>query len=111
MVLQNVLFETNKWKLNLPYYPELDSIARIMNENTAAKIELYAHTDSRGNDINNLILSQKRANAVRAYLNSKGIVFSRIFAMGYGETMPFASNESDIGMEANRRIEFKILNR
>ena len=71
-------------------------------------INIYGHTDSKGADAYNQTLSEKRADAVKTYLVSKGIVSSRLFAMGLGETQPIATNDTDAGRAQNRRVEFAI---
>ncbi len=79
------------------------------------KIEIRAHTDSKGTDEYNMRLSQKRAESVVRYLKSKGIPESQMLAKGYGETLPLVPNETPDGKddpkgrEKNRRTEFKIL--
>ncbi len=79
------------------------------------KIEIRAHTDSKGTDEYNLRLSQKRAESVVRYLTSKGVPEAQMIAKGYGETLPLVPNEkpdgSDdpVGRQKNRRTEFKII--
>lgn len=79
------------------------------------KIEIRAHTDSKGTDTYNMKLSQKRAESVVRYLKTKGIAESQMIASGYGETLPIVPNETPEGKddpkgrEKNRRTEFKVL--
>lgn len=79
------------------------------------KIEIRAHTDSKGTDAYNMKLSQKRAESVVRYLKSKGIAETQMIASGYGETLPLVPNETPDGKddpkgrEKNRRTEFKVL--
>lgn len=79
------------------------------------KIEIRAHTDSKGSDDYNMRLSQKRAESVVKYLKSKGVPESQMIGQGYGETLPLVPNETPdgkddpIGREKNRRTEFKII--
>jgi outer membrane protein OmpA-like peptidoglycan-associated protein len=68
-------------------------------------IEVAGHTDSRGSDAYNIKLSQRRAEAVRDYLISKGIAADRLSAKGYGESQPVADNATDEGRFKNRRVE------
>ena len=75
------------------------------HENALLTIE--GHTDSKGTDEYNMTLSQKRANAVRAYLIEKGIAESRLKATGFGETTPIADNNTSAGRAKNRRVELK----
>ena len=83
-----------------------------MTEYPKAKIEVNGHTDSRGEDARNMILSQNRANAVQAYLIAKGISAPRILkAVGFGETSPISDNDSEEGMQENRRSEIVLVER
>ncbi len=78
--------------------------------NDKIKVEISGHTDNIGEKNYNKWLSQKRANAVVAYLVNKGLDERRFIATGYGETMPLASNDNEQeGRTLNRRVEFKIL--
>jgi OOP family OmpA-OmpF porin len=70
---------------------------------------IEGHTDSVGSDAYNLSLSQRRADAVKSYLVSKGIAASRIESRGMGESKPVASNETAMGRAENRRVEINVL--
>ena len=71
-------------------------------------MEIGGHTDSQGGEELNLGLSQSRAEAVLDALLARSVPTSALTARGYGESSPIASNESDAGREANRRIEFTL---
>lgn len=86
----------------------LDKLAQVLKNNPDTNINIYGYTDSKGSDSYNLSLSERRANAVKSYLVSKGISSSRIFAMGRGENDPVASNDTEAGRAENRRVEFAI---
>lgn len=86
----------------------LDKLAKVLVDNPDTNINIYGHTDSKGADDYNMKLSQRRADAVKAYLASKGIASSRMFAKGEGESMPVATNDTDEGRAKNRRVEFAI---
>ena len=75
----------------------------------AAHIQLEGHTDNVGDDKANQVLSQKRAESVRRYLIKKGIGPKRIQAVGYGESKPIASNDTDKGRQTNRRTVVTII--
>ena len=75
------------------------------------RIEVSSHTDSEGSDEFNLTLSQARAQSVVDYLTSNGIPLAQLIAIGYGEKVPIASNDTEAGRGVNRRTEFKILNK
>ena len=83
----------------------------VLEANPTVKVELHGHTDSIGSDAYNQALSDKRANAVRDYLVSKGISANRLNAIGKGELDPVASNETPEGRAQNRRVELNIISR
>lgn len=107
--LENVYFDTNKWDLKPESYPALSGLLSSMKGNKKMKIEIAGHTDSQGDDASNMLLSQRRANAVMEYLISKGVEPERMIAKGYGETVPVASNETADGRAQNRRTEVRII--
>ncbi|MCT2561037.1 OmpA family protein [Chryseobacterium herbae] len=86
----------------------LNKLAQVLSDNPDTNINIYGHTDSKGADAYNLSLSQRRADAVKAYLSGKGIASSRMMTKGEGESMPVASNDTDEGRAKNRRVEFAI---
>jgi outer membrane protein OmpA-like peptidoglycan-associated protein len=106
IVLRGVNFETASAKLTLNSHAVLDNVVEVLNEYPEIEIEIQGHTDSQGSDSYNLDLSQRRANSVRAYLLQKGIAASRISAVGYGESIPRATNDTAEGRAQNRRVEF-----
>ena len=89
-------------------YELLDQITTIMTENADYILLVYGHTDSTGLEENNLILSENRANAVKEYIENKGIAPDRIIAKGFGDTQPVASNATEKGRAQNRRVEFIV---
>ncbi|RMG19397.1 MAG: hypothetical protein D6729_05340 [Deltaproteobacteria bacterium] len=108
-ILEKVYFASGKAKIRRRSYPLLDNVARVLKEHPEIeKVIIEGHTDSRGSDAYNKRLSQRRADAVRAYLIRKGIDPARLEAIGYGEERPVASNETKEGRERNRRVEFRI---
>jgi outer membrane protein OmpA-like peptidoglycan-associated protein len=106
--LENVYFDFNKWDLLPASYTELDKVVKFMTENPKVEIELSGHTDNVGKPDYNMNLSQKRAESVRAYVLSRGVDSKRITAKGYGMNKPIASNETSMGRDQNRRVEFMI---
>lgn len=86
----------------------LDKLAKVLVDNPDTNINIYGHTDSVGKDAYNMALSQRRADAVKAYLVGKGLAGSRMFTKGEGKNMPVASNDTDEGRAKNRRVEFAI---
>lgn len=115
IVLKSINFDLAKWAIRDDAKPQLDLLAQLLIDFPAiTKVELSAHTDSRGNNPANLALSQKRAASTIAYLASKGVDPSRMISVGKGETE--LKNDCADGVkcteeehEVNRRVEFKIL--
>jgi OOP family OmpA-OmpF porin len=101
----NVEFEFNKDTVLAVYGDQLDAIAAAMKAQDDIDLVLEGHTDSRGADQYNMSLSDRRAKAVKAKLvEDYGIPAARISAVGYGETQPIATNETDEGRARNRRV-------
>ncbi len=105
LVLENVEFASGKATLIGDSTLRLDSVVEYLTHKKSVKIEISGHTDNVGNKKTNKALSQKRAEAVRDYLVSKGIDAARIKAVGYGDAKPVAPNTTDEGRQKNRRIE------
>jgi outer membrane protein OmpA-like peptidoglycan-associated protein len=91
------------------------TVLALMIANPELIVEIQSHTDSKGGDVYNMKLSQKRAESVVNYLTSKGISPKRLVAKGYGESKPVAPNENPDGSDnpegraKNRRTDFKII--
>ena len=92
--------------LALHPFVELDKLIAYLIKNPELNIEIQGHTDDLGNDIDNLILSDKRAKAVYDYLTVR--VKNELSYEGYGESIPITSNETEIGRSLNRRTSFVI---
>jgi OOP family OmpA-OmpF porin len=91
-------------------YPVLDWVVKVIAEHPELTLVVVgAHTDDRGNAVDNLRKSQLRAEAVRQYLIQKGIAPERLQARGYGQERPIDSNTTITGRENNRRIDFTIV--
>ncbi len=87
----------------------LDQVADTLRQYNQTYIDVYGHTDSTGSDAYNQTLSERRAVSVADYLSAHGVQAARIGTRGYGETQPIASNDTDAGRAANRRVEVKIV--
>ena len=107
---RNVTFGSgaNKAKLTTASNASLNRIVTLMNENPGLKVKIEAHTDNVGDGDANRTLSQQRADAVKAYLVSKGISEDRISTEGFGEDQPIAENTTATGRKKNARIEIKL---
>lgn len=107
--LDNVNFDTGKSSLRADSYKALNELIAYLKLKPKLIIEIGGHTDNVGGALDNLKLSQERANTVRAYLIKNGIQATNVQAKGYGDTEPIASNETTEGRQQNRRTEVKIL--
>lgn len=106
---KTVNFETGSNKLKQTSNQILDKMADLMLENPSLVIEVAGYTDNVGDDNANKLLSEKRAQAVVAYLTSKGVKAAQMKAIGYGEANPIATNETEDGRLQNRRVMFTVL--
>jgi outer membrane protein OmpA-like peptidoglycan-associated protein len=102
----------DKAVIQLLSFELLHQIAAAIVENPdITRLRIEGHTDSDGPDAYNLRLSQARAEAVRAFLIEAGVEAGRLDAVGYGEQMPIDTNKTWEGRQANRRVEFVIVER
>ncbi|MDR1022509.1 MAG: DUF5723 family protein [Prevotellaceae bacterium] len=89
-------------------YAILNQIAEVMSENSDYILLINGHTDNIGNSYANLLLSERRAGVVKAYLKKEGIQDDRMIAKGFGDTKPVESNSTEEGRAKNRRVEFIV---
>jgi outer membrane protein OmpA-like peptidoglycan-associated protein len=109
-VLETVYFATNNAVILERSYPLLDNVATVLGAHSEiAKVRVEGHTDDRGPAEANLTLSQRRAEAVVAYLVKKGVAQARLEAVGLGETRPIVTNDTADNQARNRRVEFVIV--
>jgi outer membrane protein OmpA-like peptidoglycan-associated protein len=101
----NVEFDTGKATIRKESFKELDDLAAVLKDGKT-KGEVGGHTDNVGQAESNLKLSQARAEAVAAYLFSKGVPKEALTAKGYGDTKPVAANDTPENKQRNRRVEF-----
>ena len=102
-------FAYNSAAVQPQFQQTLDRVASVLGEYNRTYIDVYGHTDSTGSDAYNQGLSERRATAVADYLSSHGVQRARIGIRGFGETQPIATNETEEGRAANRRVEIKIV--
>lgn len=107
--IDNARFGFDEYKVAKSSYPILDRIINIMKHNSDVKIEIAAHTDNIGSFEYNMDLSRKRAQSIMDYMVSRGIPKDRLKAVGYGESRPIASNQTESGRQKNRRVEFILI--
>ena len=104
----NITFRTDSADLNAQFFKVLDGVALVAKKYDRTIIEVAGHTDSVGDSANNRQLSQRRATAVAQYLISKGIADARMMTAAGGEEHPIASNATEQGRSANRRVEVTL---
>ena len=103
---EGILFDTNSDRIRPESEPVLKEIADMLSAHPDMRLTVEGHTDNIGQSTANLMLSQKRADAVKAYVVSKFAVDSdRLDAKGYGSSKPVADNSTDEGRQHNRRVE------
>jgi OOP family OmpA-OmpF porin len=101
---KSIQFESGSAVIKTASFKELDKIVTILKEWKNYNAKVSGHTDSQGSDESNLLLSQKRAQAVADYFISKGIAAERVESFGFGETQPIADNNTAAGRQENRRV-------
>ena len=103
-----ILFNSGDARLLPQSFDVLDEIAAALRNQADGNILVEGHTDNVGKPASNLILSQKRADAVKNYLVQKGLDANRLEAKGYDQEKPVADNSTPEGKAANRRVELKL---
>jgi len=108
-VLEGVNFVTGSDEITGASSNALNKVADTLNKNGDVKVEVAGYTDDRGQSGFNQSLSQKRAESVKAYLQSSGVSADRMKAKGYGEDGPIGDNSTSAGRAMNRRVELHII--
>jgi type IX secretion system PorP/SprF family membrane protein len=107
---RNIEFETGKAIIRTPdIYDIIEYAIDVMYQYPNSTIILTGHTDSEGDELHNMKLSEARVNTVKRYLTGQGVSEKRIKAVFYGETMPLMENHTGYGKARNRRVEINIL--
>lgn len=120
---QPVVFDANRWAVDATDAEQarrnreaLDAVASLLRHHAAIRrVEVQSHTDDRctgcrgGPRAHNLALTERRAAAVRDYLVSRGVDGGRLVARGYGQGTPLGPNDTEAHRQANRRVEFRIV--
>ncbi|MDO5705879.1 MAG: OmpA family protein, partial [Paracoccus sp. (in: a-proteobacteria)] len=102
-------FEPNKSVIAGDPAETLAGLSALLKDCADFRIEIGGHTDAQGSDAWNAELSRNRAQAVLTALAAEGANVAQMTPRGYGESQPVASNDTEAGREANRRIEFRLL--
>lgn len=104
-VISDIQFDFNKADIKPEFDADLDEVVTVMKNNPLLNILIEGHTDSIGTEQYNQSLSERRAGSVKEYFVMKGIASQRMTAMGFGESRPIASNETEEGRAKNRRVQ------
>lgn len=104
----HVTFATNSADITPAFYATLDQVAQTIIDYPETVVQVAGHTDSTGSEAYNQQLSERRAAAVAQYLIGRGVASARISTVGYGETRPVASNDTEDGRRQNRRVEIVL---
>ncbi len=109
LIMKNGIgFDSGSDKLSTSIYQTLNSVAKVLVEYPDTQLLIEGHTDSSGSESLNQILSEKRANSVKAYLQSQKVAANRLFTEGLGESLPVCDNSTKTGRTCNRRVEISI---
>jgi OmpA-OmpF porin, OOP family len=109
VILENLIFEQGKANIHEASFGELDEVVQMMKENRRIEIQLEGHTDNQGSSQANLELSQKRVDAVKKYLVSKGVGRDRIKTKAFGGTQPITNETTPEARGRNRRVEMRVM--
>ncbi len=103
-------FPLNRHELSKEAKSELDEfVDHLKGDDKNVYLEIQGHTDSTGSSEYNMRLGEERAEAVRLYLNEKGVALNRMGTISYGETVPVDSNKTRVGRSKNRRVVIIVL--
>ena len=104
----DVTFAYDSATVQAQFQSTLDSVATTLKDYPSTAIDIYGHTDSRGSEVYNQGLSERRANGVASYLTSRGVQYDRLATRGYGETALKCAETTEDGYRCNRRVEIRI---
>jgi OOP family OmpA-OmpF porin len=105
----NITFENKSYKVDTASRKHIDELVDFLKDKPSYNVEILGYTNSIGKKRDNLVLSQKRADAVKNIIIDSGIAPSRVKSIGRGEANPIASNSTAEGRALNRRIEAKLI--
>jgi outer membrane protein OmpA-like peptidoglycan-associated protein len=108
--LPRITFENGSATLTPQGRAVVENVAAILKTHPTARVRIEGHTDTTGTPESNLLLSQARAETVRATLASLGIAADRMTAAGFGATQPLVPDNSPANQAINRRVQFVVLN-
>jgi outer membrane protein OmpA-like peptidoglycan-associated protein len=103
-----IQFAWNQALIEPASYPALDETAQALQDNRGFRVAIEGHASSEGADDHNQSLSNQRAEAVLEYLANRGLARSRLVSKGFSSSQPIQTNTTELGREANRRVEFVV---
>jgi outer membrane protein OmpA-like peptidoglycan-associated protein len=103
-----ILFDSGSATLFPGSFDQLRALAQTLNRYPKSDVIIKGHTDSVGEEAFNQTLSERRADGVRNFLIAEAVAPPRITAIGFGESVPVASNDTAVGRQRNRRVEIEI---
>jgi OmpA-OmpF porin, OOP family len=109
MRLDNLIFQQGRAKIGPESYPELDEVAKMLQNYPKMVIQLEGHTDYLGDPKQNLQLSKDRVEAVKTYLTSRGVNKGKIKTKAFGGASPLSRENTEAARTMNRRVEVRIL--
>ena len=107
---RNIQFEFNSSVLKTASYSVLDQIASEMKKYNTVRFNINGHASQEGTEQRNMTLSNDRANSVKAYLINAGVEGDNLNSVGFGESKPVATNQTEEGRVLNRRVEIQKVN-
>ncbi|WP_430426807.1 OmpA family protein [Parasphingorhabdus sp.] len=105
----NVTFAVDSSAIDPEFQSTLGTVADTLSQYEKSYVDVLGHTDSTGSDSYNQSLSERRAASVASFLTNSGVQRERLATRGFGESQPVASNSTEEGRAANRRVEIKIV--
>ena len=105
----NITFATDSADLNSQFFEVLGSVTKVVKEFDQTVVEVAGHTDSTGSEEYNQRLSERRAQSVVDYFESRKILDARLITVGMGELRPVADNDTPEGRQLNRRVEITLV--
>jgi OOP family OmpA-OmpF porin len=108
-VIEDTVFDFESARIREDRSAPLAAVAEVLQRNERLRIRIDGHTDDAGSADYNMALSQRRADAVRAWLEAHGIASDRLRTRAFGPTRPAAPNDTPEGRERNRRVEISVL--
>ena len=108
LAIRNLYFDTDKWNIRPSSYRDLNNVIKILKEKKDWKLKISGHTDPRGSDEHNTMLSRNRANAVRNYLISKGVSPNLLVVEYFGESQAISKQQDAAALQLDRRVELEF---